>query len=288
MVLLTWMRPEKINSSQARLEATPAAARALLNLFFTDPYLPPGTPLLELALQYKAKSEYAKVGFMKPKLILMRHGKSSWNERNLFTGWVDIPLSEKGIEEAVEGGKRIREMPIDVIFTSTLVRSHMTLVLVLMQHVSKKVPVFLHPGDEKLEGWEKIYGEEARKETIPVYMAWELNERMYGHLQGLNKAEMAEKYGADQIHIWRRSFDVAPPGGESLEMTAKRTLPYFREKIVPYLEKGQNVFVVAHGNSLRSIVMDLDGLSKEQVVKLEIPTGEPLVYSYEKGRWKTA
>lgn len=223
---------------------------------------------------------------MAPKLILMRHGASAWNERNLFTGWVDIPLSEKGIQEAIEGGKKISEMPIDVIFTSTLVRAQMTLAIALLYHSSGKVPVFLHPEDKTLAPWEEIYSQEAKEGTIPVSMAWELNERIYGHLQGLNKAETAKKYGTEQVQIWRRSFDIAPPGGESLEMTAKRTLPYFQKRIVPCLERGQNVLIAAHGNSLRSIVMNLDGLSKEQVVKLELPTGEPRIYSYEKGQWK--
>jgi 2,3-bisphosphoglycerate-dependent phosphoglycerate mutase len=222
---------------------------------------------------------------MVPKLILMRHGQSAWNQRNLFTGWVDIPMSEKGNQESIEGGMRIRDLPIDVIYTSTLVRSHTTVALALLHHSSGKVPVFQHPGQGKLDEWGQIYSEEAKRGTIPVYMAWELNERMYGRLQGLNKAETAKKYGDEQVQIWRRSFDTAPPEGESLAMTAARTIPYFQQRIVPHLSKGESVFVVAHGNSLRSIVMHLEGLSKEQVVKLEMATGEPLVYSYEKGKW---
>lgn len=222
---------------------------------------------------------------MAPKLILMRHGQSVWNKQNLFTGWVDIPLSEEGIQESVEGGKKIRDFPIDVCFTSTLVRAHMTLSLALLHHASGKVPMFLHKGG-KQEQWAQIYSEETKKKVWPVHMAWELNERMYGHLQGLNKAETAEKFGKEQVHIWRRSFDVAPPHGESLAMTAARTIPYFKSQIVPCLEKGQTVFVSAHGNSLRSIVMELDGLTKEQVVALELATGAPLIYAYEKGKWK--
>lgn len=222
---------------------------------------------------------------MAPKLILMRHGLSAWNKKNLFTGWVDIPMNEEGIQESIEGGKKIRHLPIDVIYTSTLMRAHMTLVLALLHHSSGKVPVFQHPGSGKLEEWAQIYSEEAKRQTIPVYMAWELNERMYGHLQGLNKAETAQKYGEEQVHIWRRSFDTAPPFGESLAMTAARTIPYFKKQIAPHLEKGESVFVPAHGNSLRSIVMYLDNLSKEEVVNLELATGAPLVYSFEKGKW---
>ena len=222
-----------------------------------------------------------------PKLILMRHGKSSWNQKNLFTGWVDIPLSKDGVKEAIKGGKKIQNIPIDVIFTSTLVRAHETLALALLDHVSGKVPVFLHPENERIAAWEKIASEEAKRGTIPVHMAWELNERMYGDLQGLNKAEMAEKYGAEKVHTWRRSFDIAPPHGESLEMTAKRTLPYFEERIVAELKRGKNVFVSAHGNSLRSIVMHIEKLSKEEVVNLELPTGEPRIYSYQGGQWSS-
>lgn len=222
---------------------------------------------------------------MTAKIILMRHGRSVWNQKNLFTGWVDVPLDQKGIEESMEGGKKIQNIPIDVCFTSTLFRAQMTLALALLHHSSKKVPVFLHPDQKMQEEWGQIYSEEAKKETLPVYSAWELNERMYGKLQGLNKAETAEKFGTEQVQIWRRSFDQAPPEGESLKMTAKRTLPYFHQKIVPHLMKGETVFVSAHGNSLRSIVMELDQLTPEQVVKLEIATGEPFIYSYSHGVW---
>jgi 2,3-bisphosphoglycerate-dependent phosphoglycerate mutase len=217
------------------------------------------------------------------KLILMRHGLSAWNEKNLFTGWVDIPLSEAGIRESIEGGQKISHWPIDIIFTSTLIRSHMTLALAMLQHASQKVPVFLHPGQGKLEEWGRIYSEEVKRQTIPVYCAWELNERMYGQLQGLNKSEMAKKYGPEQVQIWRRSFDVAPPGGESLEMTAQRAWPFFTKEILPRLHRGENILICAHGNSLRSIVMHLDQLSKEEVVNLELPTGKPLVYQCEGG-----
>lgn len=211
------------------------------------------------------------------KLILMRHGQSAWNKKNLFTGWVDIPLSAQGVEEAVEGGKKISTLPIDLVFTSTLVRSHMTLALALLQHKSGKTPVFQHPEQK----WSQIHSPRTLEETLPVFMAWELNERMYGQLQGKNKAEMAEEFGAEQVQIWRRSFDTAPPSGESLAMTAERTLPYFREKILPELSSGKNAFVCAHGNSLRSIVMHLDRLSKEEVLKLELATGQSIVYEFE-------
>lgn len=214
------------------------------------------------------------------KLIILRHGQSAWNEKNLFTGWVDIPLSEAGVRESLKAGEKIRDLSIDVIFTSTLVRSHMTLSLALLNHSSKKVPLFLHRGQGKQEEWSKIYSEEAKQSTIPVHCAWELNERMYGELQGLNKSETAQKYGAEQVQIWRRSFDTVPPGGESLAMTAARAWPYFQQHILPSLEKGKNVLIAAHGNSLRAIMMHLDGLTKDQVVKLEIPTGAPILYQF--------
>jgi 2,3-bisphosphoglycerate-dependent phosphoglycerate mutase len=216
----------------------------------------------------------------------MRHGRSAWNGLNLFTGWVDIPLDEKGIQESLEGGEKIRDLPIDVVFTSTLVRAQMTLVLALLHHKAKKVPVFLHPGEGKLDTWAKIYSEEAKLSTLPVHIAAELNERMYGKLQGMNKAEMAEEFGADQVQKWRRSFDIRPPEGESLLDTCERAWPYFQNKIVPHLERNENVFIAAHGNSLRAIVMHLERLSCEDVVNLEIATGDPLIYTYEKGAWR--
>lgn len=221
----------------------------------------------------------------KPKLILLRHGQSIWNKENLFTGWVDIPMSEQGNQECIEAGKKIADIPIDVIFTSTLIRAQMTVPLALLHHKSGKIPVFLHPGQEKIEEWSKIYSEEAQKKLIPVYAAWELNERYYGRLQGLNKAETAKKYGAEQVHIWRRSFDVRPPEGESLKMTAERTIPYFKKEIEPQLENGKTVLVSAHGNSLRSIAMHVENLSKESVVSLEFPTGGARIYIYDRGRY---
>jgi 2,3-bisphosphoglycerate-dependent phosphoglycerate mutase len=220
------------------------------------------------------------------KLILLRHGQSAWNEQNLFTGWVDIPLSDLGIQESIRAGKKIRDLPIDIIYTSTLVRSHMTLAHVMLQHASRRVPVFLHPGQGNLEKWGTIYSEETRTKTVPVHSAWELNERMYGELQGLNKDEMRKKFGAEQVQIWRRSFDVAPPGGESLAMTTARAWPYFKKTILPHLIRGENVLIAAHGNSLRGIMMQLDHLTKEEVVKLELPTGEPILYQFEGERYE--
>jgi 2,3-bisphosphoglycerate-dependent phosphoglycerate mutase len=223
---------------------------------------------------------------MEGQLILLRHGESVWNKKNVFTGWVDIPLSTEGIQEAYRAGAKIQNIPIDVVFTSTLVRAQMTVVLSLLNHASGKAPVFLHEEAGKLKDWSGMYSKESQEGTLPVHIAWELNERMYGKLQGLNKAAMAEKFGAEQVHLWRRSYDTAPPEGESLAMTIARSLPYFQKRIVPYLEKGKTVFISAHGNSLRGIRMHLDKLSKDEVVNLEIPTGEVMIYSYKQGQWK--
>ncbi len=186
-------------------------------------------------------------------LVLIRHGESQWNLENRFTGWTDVPLTEKGREEARHAGEKIRHIRFDKAYTSVLQRAIETLDIVL-----------------------RVAGQEA----IPIAYDQALNERHYGDLQGLNKAETAEKYGKEQVHIWRRSYDVAPPGGESLKDTAARTLPYFKAHIETDLRAGRNVLVSAHGNSLRSIVMHLDNLSKEQVLELNLATGVPIVYEF--------
>ena len=187
-------------------------------------------------------------------LILLRHGQSQWNLENRFTGWIDVPLSPKGEEEAHKAGQKLKQYPIDKAYTSALIRAQETLRFVL---------------------------EEIGKIDIPIEKDQALNERHYGDLQGLNKAETAKKFGEEQVHIWRRSYDVAPPAGESLKDTAARTLPYFEKKILPDLKAGKNILIAAHGNSLRSITMSLEKLTKEEVLKLEIPTGVPIVYEVD-------
>jgi len=219
-------------------------------------------------------------------LILLRHGQSEWNKKNLFTGWIDIPLSEEGIVEAMAAGKEIRDVPIDLIYTSTLIRGIMTAMLAMTAHQSKKVPVILHRGEGKLEEWSQCYDNETQNGLIPVIRAWQLNERMYGELQGKNKQKMREQYGEEQVKIWRRSYATAPPKGESLKMTADRTIPYFEREIFPQITKGKNILISAHGNSLRSIVMELDRLSEEEVLHLEIPTGKPMIYKYHSSSFK--
>jgi 2,3-bisphosphoglycerate-dependent phosphoglycerate mutase len=184
-------------------------------------------------------------------LVLIRHGESQWNLENRFTGWVDVPLSPKGELEAREAGKKLQGFRFDLAFSSVLKRAIDTLDIVLEQIGQRQIP---HIQDQAL------------------------NERHYGDLQGLNKSETAQKYGDPQVKIWRRSFDVPPPGGESLKDTAERVLPYYQQKVLPELLAGRNVIVAAHGNSLRALVMQLDGLSREQVLELNIPTGAPLFY----------
>ena len=189
------------------------------------------------------------------RLILLRHGESQWNLENRFTGWVDVPLSPRGIQEAKDAGVKLRSFTFDRAFTSVLARANETLRLVL----------------------------EAIGQTgIPIEKDKALNERMYGELQGLNKDETVKKYGAAQVKIWRRSYDVRPPGGESLKDTAERVLPYYEHTIKPYLLKGETILVAAHGNSLRALIMELEQLAREQVLELNIPTGAPLLYELDK------
>lgn len=208
------------------------------------------------------------------RLVLLRHGESVWNKKNIFTGWIDVPLSAKGVEESLGAGKRLRDVRFDVVYTSTLIRAQMTGFLALSESRDERVPVLMNDEAKGLG------------EIIPVYATPALNERHYGELQGKSKDQIKREVGEAQFKLWRRSFDVAPPGGESLKMTIGRAMPYFKERIIPDLEKGKNVLIAAHGNSLRGIVMYLDGLTADEVVHLEIPTGEPLFYVYENGKWK--
>lgn len=218
-------------------------------------------------------------------MILLRHGQSLWNAANLYTGWVDVPLSLQGIDEALNAGKKIADIPIDTIFTSTLMRAQQTAMLAMANHHSQKTPIIVHDNNAKQLEWSKIYSEETQSNTIPVYTNWHLNERYYGKLQGRNKQQTREEFGAEQVKIWRRSYDTPPPEGESLEMTAKRTIPYLNQQLIPALKEGNNILVSAHGNSLRSIIMELEQLSQQQVLQLEIATGMPLIYHYKDNKF---
>ena len=215
------------------------------------------------------------------KLILARHGQSIWNQLNLFTGWVDIALSQQGIEESFHIGQVISSLDIDVVYTSALVRAQMTALIAMTVHSSKKIPYLEPKANDPMQQW---YQKGSNSQgLIPAYTAWELNERMYGDLQGKNKEEMMAEYGAEQVHQWRRSFLQAPPGGESLYDTASRAIPFFKRHILPKVLSGENVFVCAHGNSLRAIVMDIEQMSEQEVLKLEIATGEVLLYECTEG-----
>ena len=216
---------------------------------------------------------------MPGKLVLCRHGQSDWNLKNLFTGWTDVDLTEQGIKEAIDGGRLLKEMgyEFDIAFTSVLKRAIRTLWLML---------------DEMDQMW------------IPVVRDWRLNERHYGALQGLNKAETAAKYGDEQVHIWRRSYDIPPPeleadderhpahdpryagidnlpATESLAITLERVRPCWEETIAPELRAGRDVLIAAHGNSLRALVKMLDKVSDEDITQFNIPTGIPLAYELD-------
>ena len=186
-------------------------------------------------------------------LVLVRHGQSEWNLKNLFTGWRDVDLTEKGIAEAKEAGRKLKAQGLvfDVAYTSALVRAQRTLDLMLAELGQTKIQVFKDQA---------------------------LNERDYGDLSGLNKDDARKKWGEEQVHIWRRSFDIAPPGGESLKDTLARTLPYYMTEIQPRVLRGERVLVVAHGNSLRALVMVLEKLTKDTILKREIGTGAPIIY----------
>lgn len=187
-------------------------------------------------------------------LVLIRHGESTWNKANLFTGWVDVPLSDRGEEEARKAAAALAGHRFDVVFTSELERAIQTADILLRE--------MGHP-------------------PVETIRAWQINERFYGALIGRNKDDARREFGADQVHTWRRSYDVNPPGGESLADTAARSIPYFRQEILPRVQAGENVLVSAHGNSLRSIVMDIDGLTADEVVRLELATGDPRIYAWD-------
>lgn len=218
------------------------------------------------------------------KLVLIRHGQSLWNLHNLFTGWVDVPLSAQGVQEAIAAGKRLADEKFDIIYTSTLIRAITTAMIVMSENKEGKVPILQKTAAEKPLDWFKIYSPSSEANMIPVYNAWELNERMYGELQGMNKEETAKKFGDEQVKIWRRSYDVPPPQGEALKNTAERTIPWFQKNIEPKLKEGKNILVAAHGNSLRAIIMYLEKLSEAQVLELELKTGEPVVFNAEGGK----
>ena len=194
-------------------------------------------------------------------LVLVRHGQSEWNKLNLFTGWKDPNLTQQGIAEANQAGEKLKDMSIkfDLMYTSVLQRAQLTGTIIL----------------EKLD-----------QLNIPIEKNVNLNERDYGDLTGMNKDQARAEFGEEQVHIWRRSYDVPPPGGESLKNTYDRVVPYFKEKVLAQLESGKNILIAAHGNSLRSLVKYIENISEENILKFEIATGEPLFYEYISGKLK--
>ena len=193
---------------------------------------------------------------MPNRLVLVRHGQSEWNKLNLFTGWRDVGLTDEGRAEAHAAGRALKDAGIrfDLNFTSALKRAQETNAIIL---------------------------EEIGQSDLPVIRDQALNERDYGDLAGLNKDDARKRWGEEQVHIWRRSYDIAPPGGESLKDTAARVLPYYEREILPRVKEGKNVLVTAHGNSLRALIMVLEGLSEQEIVKREIATGAPLIYELD-------
>lgn len=186
-------------------------------------------------------------------LVLVRHGESEWNKLNLFTGWRDVDLSERGMDEARKAGRALKAegLRFDIAFTSALKRAQATLDIIL---------------------------EELGQTGVPIERDEALNERDYGELAGLNKDDARARWGEEQVHIWRRSFDTPPPGGESLKDTAERVLPFYDAHILPHLKAGKSVIISAHGNSLRALIMHLDGLSREEITELNLATGVPIIY----------
>jgi 2,3-bisphosphoglycerate-dependent phosphoglycerate mutase len=213
-------------------------------------------------------------------LILVRHGESMWNCANKFTGWVDVPLSDKGIRQARSCAKKLAGLKIDIAFTSKLERAQETLLIILSKQ--KYTGIFLHKS-KKSDKW-GYHPKRFEKNEIPIYSSYKLNERFYGKLQGINKDVARKKWGKPQVFEWRRSYDTKPPGGESLKDTVKRAVPYFKSEVIPNLKKGKNVIVSAHGNSLRGIIKYIDKISSEEISHLDLRMGIPIVYKYSKGK----
>ncbi len=213
------------------------------------------------------------------KLILVRHGQSIWNLENRFTGWVDISLSDKGIKEAKSAGRILSKFKFDKIYTSKLLRAQQTLFEIL--NLNDNIEKYLVEHNES-KNYNKFTIRKEDKNLMIVKNSESLNERHYGDLQGLNKNETAKKFGDEQVKIWRRSYDVAPPNGESLKDTSKRTLPYFKKNILKDLKEGKNVLVAAHGNSLRAIIKFIESMTPKEILEFELKTGVPYVYTFDK------
>ena len=209
---------------------------------------------------------------------MVRHGQSQWNLENRFTGWVDVPLSEKGINESISAGKKLKDVKFDTMYVSHMLRAFQTLHYILLESNDERTPIIYHE-EKRVHDWEHHTGD--MKKEIPIYQSVDLAERYYGNLQGLNKQKTREKYGEEQVHLWRRSYDTKPPGGESLKNTCERTTPYYKKYILKDLQEGKTVLVSAHGNSLRAITMHVENISEQEIPNVEIPTGVPIVYTFD-------
>jgi len=216
------------------------------------------------------------------KLVLIRHGQSIWNLENRFTGWIDVSLSKKGLKEAKKAGELLKNYKFNLAFTSKLMRAQETLYEVLNENKYTKKYVRIHNDVNDNPKWYSNYSHTIEnKKELQIRISSALNERYYGDLQGLNKEETIKKYGEKKVQEWRRSFDIAPPKGESLKMTSKRTIPYFKKEILPELKKGKEIIISAHGNSLRSIIMLIENLTADEIIEVELPTGKPIVYEID-------
>jgi len=213
-------------------------------------------------------------------LILVRHGESRWNTANKFTGWVDVPLSEIGVHEALIAAAQLEGIELGVAFTSQLVRAQETLLLILSHQDA--TGIFKHEQRRKLAKWSAHQHSKVGYE-LPVYISAELNERYYGKLQGMNKDDARKKYGKDQVFAWRRSYATRPPGGESLKDVYKRSVKYFEDVVMAEVKKGKHVIIAAHGNSLRAIIKHIENISDDKIPFLELPLGKPIVYEYSSG-----
>lgn len=211
------------------------------------------------------------------RLVLVRHGESSFNKLNLFTGWVDVPLTEEGIKEAQAVAEHCGQFTYDVAFTSHLERAHETLLIILAQQ--KKMGVFFHDSDHRYNIQQAVL-EECNQEILPIYSSRALNERAYGVLQGMNKTKAIEIYGANQIMEWRRGFNVRPPEGESLAEVFTRAVHYFDIMILPRIARGESCLLVGHGNTLRAIIKHVEQITDDHIPLINLPFATPLVYSY--------
>lgn len=213
------------------------------------------------------------------RLTLIRHGQSIWNQQNRFTGWIDVSLSQQGIEEAQRAATLLAGQRFDLAFTSALLRAQDTLYEILTHNHHCSQYVRIH--ETGSDWYEHFIPTQSDHSELKIYVSEKLNERFYGDLQGLDKDSAREQFGVEQVHTWRRSYDTPPPNGESLAMTAARTLPYYQSHIVPQLQRGKHVLVSAHGNSLRAMIMHIEQMTPAQILDYELKTGVPHIYDFD-------